>query len=496
MIKNYSLEVAVFFCGASLMILELVGSRVLAPYVGTSTIVWTSLIGIILGALSLGYYVGGKIADIEVQARKLAVVILSAAFFVLIIILINQAVLSRLMSAMPNIYFGAVAAALVLFAVPSFILGIVSPYAVKIKIKDLQNTGRVVGDLYAISTIGSIAGTFAAGFFLIPFLGTINILYFITALLVLASILVFPKKFFGARLIFIFILLALIVFFLAKNAQADTLKPLDIDSQYNRIFISRGIDAQTKRPILRLTTDPFGTQSAMFLDKDDELVHQYTKYYRLVDVANPAINSALMIGGAAYSYPKDFLQNHPSAKIDVIEIDPKMTELAKKYFNLKNNPRLQTYNEDARVFLNQNKKKYDAIYVDAFNSHLSIPYQLTTSEAVQEISNSLSDNGVAVVNIISAFQGDKSKFLRAELATYKSIFPQVYLFQVDNSDAYNSQNIIMLALKNPATPPLKSYNAQFYTFLQRVYQTPIGNDLPVLTDNFAPVDYYTMNLVK
>jgi spermidine synthase len=493
--KKFSLEITVFICGASLMILELVGSRVLAPYVGTSTIVWTSLIGIILGALSLGYYVGGKIADVSAETRKLALIILGAAFFILAIVLINSEILNSITELVHTVYFTAVSATLFLFAIPSFILGIVSPYAVKLKMKDLHYTGRTVGDLYAISTIGSIVGTFAAGFLLIPFLGTVNILYFLVALLILASLAILPGKLFGARWIFIIILFGLIIFFLAKSVHADTSQLIDVDSQYNRIWIYSLRDAETKRPVLNLSTDPYGIQSGMFLDGDNDLVYRYSKYYRLADVINPSINKALMIGGAAYSYPKDFLKNHPVASMDVVEIDPKMTELAKKYFNLKDDPHLSVHHEDARVFLNNNQKKYDAIYVDAFNSHLSIPYQLTTKEAVQEIYNSLNDGGTVIINIISAFQGDKSKFLRAELATYKSIFPQVYLFRVDNSDAYRVQNVMLVAVKSPAAVNFYSDNAELYSLAQMIYDAPVGDDLPVLTDDYAPVDYYTMNLL-
>jgi len=492
--KKYSLELTVFICGASLMILELVGSRVLAPYIGTSTIVWTSLIGIILGALSLGYYIGGKMADIEALPRKLAMVILAAAFFVLMIVAVNQEILSFIMEATRNIYLGAVAATIFLFAVPSFLLGIVSPYAVKLKMNDLHYTGRTVGDLYAISTIGSIVGTFAAGFLLIPFLGTINILFFITALLIFASLVILPSKAPWFRWIFIIILFGLIILLLAKSAHADTSQLIDVDSQYNRIWVYPAKDLETSRPTLRLSTDPYGIQSGMYLDNDNDLVYRYAHYYRLADAINPAIGSALMIGGAAYSYPKDFLNKHPTASMDVVEIDPKMTELAKKYFHLPDDPRLQIYHEDARVFLNENQKKYDAVYVDAFTSHLSIPYQLTTREAVQKIYDGLNDNGVVVANIISAFQGDKGKFLRAELATYKAVFPQVYLFRVYNSDARKVQNVMMVAIKNPTTTKLQSDNAELYTLLGMIYNNPMPADLPILTDDYAPVDYYTMNL--
>lgn len=494
--RKYSLELVVFLCGAALMILELAGSRVLAPYIGTSIVVWTSLIGVIMGALSLGYYVGGKLADKNPTAMKLALVILAASVFVFTIIPLNSLILSFIQEVIHNLYAGAIIATIFFFSIPSFLLGIVSPYAVRLKVKDFDYTGRTVGNLYAISTIGSIAGTFAAGFLLIPFLGTINILYFTTAILVFASLIISGQKLLKTKILFILLLLAVIIFSLVRSAKAEVGQFLDVDSQYNRIWLYSFMMPGVKRPILGLSTDPFGVQSGMFLDRDDDLAFPYCKYYRLGDVLNPAIKNALMIGGAAYSYPKDFLKKHAGANLDVVEIDSKMTELAYKYFNLKDDPRLSIYHEDARVFLNNNKKKYDAIYVDAFNSHLSIPYQLTTVEAVKKISDSLNDKGAVIVNIISSIEGDRGKFLRAEYATYKAVFPQLYLFRVKNIDPYKIQNLILVAVKSDAPANLKSNNAELYSMLDNLWRQPVLNDLPILTDDFAPVDYYALSMVK
>jgi spermidine synthase len=492
--KNYFLEIAVFICGAALMILELAGSRILAPYIGTSIVVWTSLIGVIMGALSLGYYVGGKMADKKAEASTLAMVILAAAFFVLMINAVDGEILGFIREILKNIYAGAIIGTVFLFSVPCFLLGIVSPYAVKLKIESFDYTGRTVGNLYAISTLGSIAGTFASGFLLIPFFGTARILYFIAALLVFSSLLVWTNKFFKTRVAFILILAIIIILSFSSSAKAAAAKIVDVDSQYNRIQVYPAQDRETKRPILRLSTDPFGTQSAMFLDRDDELVFKYTKFYRLADVVTLDIKKALMIGGAAYSYPKDFLKEHSSAGLDVVEIDPKMTELAREYFNLKDDPRLKIYHEDARVFLNENQKKYDAVFMDAFNSQFSIPYQLTTREAVEKIYQSLDDGGVAIINIISAIEGDKGKFLRAEYATYQAVFPQLYLFRAYNVDTRQVQNLILVAVKSDKPANLKSDNAVLSSLLDMIWRQPVKADLPVLTDDYAPVDYYTMKL--
>jgi spermidine synthase len=493
--KKYSLEITVFICGAALMVLELVGSRVLAPYVGTSLVVWTSLIGIIMGFLSLGYYVGGKLADREATSEKLAGVIFGAALFVLVIIFINSPVLKMINLFDLNLYLGAVVSTLILFAIPSFLLGIVSPYAVKLKIKTLDFTGRTVGDLYAISTVGSIVGTFAAGFLLIPFLGTIRILYLIVAFLLLASLCAWQQKFFKTRLLAILILIIIIIISFVRSASASPAQGIDVDSQYSRLWVYQGWLKDTKQPIRVLSNDPLGIQSGMFLDGDKSLVFKYSKYYWLGDLINPNISEALVIGGAAYSYPKDFLKSHGSAGLDVVEIDPKMTELAKKYFELKDDPRLHIFHQDARVFLNDNKKKYDAIYVDAFTSHLSVPYQLTTREAVHELYDGLNDGGVVAINLISAIKGDKGKFLRAEYATYKSIFPQLYLFRVYNTNPYQPQNLILVAVKSEKPANLKSDNAVIHGLLDTLWIEKVDSDIPVLTDDYAPVDYYMMNQI-
>jgi len=186
-----------------------------------------------------------------------------------------------------------------------------------------------------------------------------------------------------------------------------------------------------------------------------------------------------------------FLFKYSEATIDVIEIDPMVTELAKKYFNLKEDPRLNIYHEDGRVFLNRTKEKYDAIFGDAFSSYYSLPYQLTTKEAVQKKYNILNDNGVVILNIISSIEGEKGKFLRAEYATYKSIFPQVYLFPVTQPD-YGSivQNIILVALKSEKDQVFNSEDLELNEYLNHLWTKKIDMDMPILTDDYAPVDYY------
>lgn len=486
------LNASVFICGAVLMVFELVGSRMFAPYLGTSTYVWTSLIGVILGFLSLGYWYGGKIADQKTEFTTYAWIIFGAGVFILFTFASQVFFLSFFQSYISVIELSSLFSAIVLFAPTSFLLGIVSPYAVRLKLSHLENSGTTIGNLYAISTAGSIFGTFFAGFYLIPHIGTIENLLLLSAIL-FATAFVLSKnkkqKIFSALMI----ILVVLSFFLHKNNQAFLLEKfhfLDIDSEYSRIFIGQGIESETGKEIQTISTDPFGTQGAMFLSSN-ELVFSYTKFYQLDSYFNPNIKSGLMLGGCAYSYPKEFLKRFREATLDVVEIDPTMTKLAKEYFRLGSDPRLASYHEDARTYLNKATKKYDVIYGDAFNSSSYIPFQLTTKEAVQLEYDLLNDNGVILSNLISSIHGDSGKFLRSEYATYKSVFPQVYVIPVTHpADGSIVQNIMLVALKSKQIPDFVSKDQEQNTYLQNKWEKEILNDLPILTDNFAPVDYY------
>lgn len=483
--NKYTLAITVFVCGAIIMIYELVGSRVLGPYFGTSIFIWTSLIGIILGSLSLGYYLGGRIADKRPSFGSLSLIIFLSSIFIGLTILIKDPLLLSLQTNFANIKIASVIAALILFLPTSVLLGMVSPYAAKLRITNLDTSGATIGNLYAISTAGSIFGTFLAGFFLIPHFGTNNLLIIQAATLLLVSILLSTNHRLKIKLS-IFIIIAA----LSLTCNFPEQKGLvDVDTAYNRIWIYDHPDQQTDQTVKTISING-ENHSSMFL-KSDELVNEYTKYYHLAEHFNPDFNKTLMFGGAGYSFPKDFLLKYAEATIDVVEIDPAITELAKKYFRLKDDPRLAIFHEDGRTYLNRTREKYDVIFGDAFSSQYSIPYQLTTREALQKQYDILNDRGIVILNIISAIEGDKGLFLRAEYATYKNIFPQVYLFPVNNPAAGAAmQNIILIALKSTEKPNLSSADPDLDKFLKHFWPGAINSDMPILTDDFAPVDYY------
>lgn len=476
------------------MILELVGSRILAPYVGTSIFVWTSLIGIILGSLSAGYWWGGKISDDNPNYKKFSSLIFLAAVFIGLSTVLKTALFALLYNHIEDIRIESIIAAFALFAPPSVLLGAIAPYAVKLKIKNLNNSGSTVGNLYAISTVGSIFGTFLAGFFLISYFSNTSLLLLLALTLLATSLLAYPDYKSKSKIGLLFFL---ILTFTAANLLDNSYRKngfIDIDTEYNKVWISNATDPETQKPIKIMWLNK-ESNSAMFLDNPD-LVFNYTKFYRLAAHFKPDLKNSLMLGGGAYSYPKDYLEKFPDAKMDVVEIDPKLTDLAKEYFSLKKNPRLTIYHEDGRVFLNKTKNKYDVIFGDAFKSLYSIPYQLTTREATQKMYDSLNEDGVIIINVISALGGKKSEFLQAEYATYKSIFPQVYVFPVENTfDENKLQNIMLVALKSKEKPFFRNKDSELDKYLGHLWTKEIKTNFPILIDDYAPVDKYMMEII-
>lgn len=482
----------VFIAGAIVMIFEIAGARLLAPYIGTSMYIWTSIIGVILASLSIGYAVGGRLADQKPTHTVLSGILGIAALFIGLSIFFSEPII-RILSLFSDLRIRAVCTSLFLFAPASTCLGMVSPYAARLCLHTLTHSGRTIGNLYAISTIGSIAGTFFAGFFLLPLFGVRIILFLLCITLLMLSLLVGkPWRLckLGGILFFLLTMQIPSAPAMSSNIIAER------DSLYGHITLIQDTHIPTGRPVLQMKINN-ESSSAMFLD-GDELVYDYTKFYRLVHHFSPHVETALMLGGAAYSYPKNFLQSFPNATLDVVEIDPVVTELAYTYFSLpKQDSRLHIFHEDGRTFLQRSHAQYDVIFNDAYSSLYSIPYHLTTKEAVELMYHSLTPNGVVFTNIISSIEGDTGKFLRAEYATYAAVFPHVFVFPVrDSEDGNKKQNIVLFASKSSMPPVFDSSDKEMQYYLEKKWLHPIDNDVPILTDDFAPVEYYSLLLTR
>ena len=482
--KKYKLEIIVFLSGAIGMGLELIAARVLSPYVGSSNVVWTSIIGIILVSMSLGYWLGGKKADKEASGNVLSRLLLGSALFTSIIPLLETIVVKEFAGIVSNLIVAAILCAIIVFSIPSFILAMISPFAVKMKSMQETEIGSLSGRISSLSTIGSITGTFLMGFVLIPNIVVTNINIGITILLVVMSILArddINKKYISSTisLVVVMIILIFIGKWVFKLANPEIL--VDTDSQYSRIWVKQVNTAKTTYKTLQVDT---GLES--YIDTETgEMGAMYLRYYDLFEYLNKDAKSTLMIGGAAYTYPIHYLQKYEDKTIDVVEIDEKMTQIAEEQFGLNaKDERLKIYTQDGRSYLNYSENKYDTILIDAFKG-LNAPFELTTYEALIHAKNMLNDNGIVLTNIISSLEGEDADFIKYEYATYKAVFDDVKIFQVQDRDYTESQNLILVGIKG--NPQINEDKYEEYKNYLNMEITNFKTGKNIVTDDFAPI---------
>ena len=269
----------------------------------------------------------------------------------------------------------------------------------------------------------------------------------------------------------------------------------DVDTAYSRILVFDSMvqdEAQGAIPVRTMSVN--SSNSSTMAIESDVLVNAYTRYYHLVRHFVPDFSHVLMIGGAGYSFPKDYLLHYPDKRIDVVEIDTGVTALAQQYFNLDvAHPQLHIMHTDGRMALIHNTTLYDAILCDAFSSRYSIPFHLTTRQAVERMYDALTPDGAVIANVIGSICGDTGRFVRAEYATFKAVFPHVSVFPVRSPhNGTEVQNIMIVATKSAHAPSLHSDDPVLDEYLRHVWMDDIPADVPILTDDYAPVDYYIM----
>ena len=482
--RKYKFEIIIFLSGAIGMGLELVAARVLSPYVGSSNVVWTSIIGIILLSMSLGYWIGGKKADKGADSNFLSKLLIFAAVTTSLIPLFETLIVKQLAGKIENLTIVAILCAMMLFSIPCLILAMVSPITVRIKCHKNKEIGSLSGKVSSLDTVGSIFGTFFAGFVLIPNIGVRNINLGVSVLLLFMAL--FIRKDYNRKFIFkyIFIFILSIVFVFFGKEVFKLMNPevkLDVDSQYSRIWI---VEQDVNNiPVKFLQVDT-GWQSFVY-KKSGTIPFSFYYYYDLFDYYNKKADNVLLIGGAAYIYPSKFLRVFKDKKIDVVEIDEKMTELAVQEFRLDiDNPRLKIYTQDGRSFLNYSNKKYDAIMIDAFKG-TDMPFELTTYEALTNAKEMLNESGVVLTNVTCSLEGKNSDFIKYEYVTYKKVFDEVKLYAVQTDDIYEIQNLILVGIKG--NPEINTEKYDSYSYLLDTEIKNYQSDKRVVTDDFVPI---------
>jgi len=491
------LKAAVFISGMAVMIIEILGSRLIAPYFGNSIFVWTSIIGVVLASLSLGYYFGGRLADKEPSIEKLSQILLYAGLAVCFIPAISTPIL--LLSTLFGLKFGSITASLILLSIPSILLGVVSPYAVKLETKKLGVLGKTAGNLYAISTFGSIIGTFLTGFVLIPLIGVKSILYLVALLLFSASIILSIQN--KIKVLASIGIMVMIIIYIAPKSEALDSAGLvySHDTPYYHITVRDG--EKWGRNLRNLHLD-IGLQGGMFLDTN-ESIYPYSYFFQVPFTLREDIRDVLSLGTGAGITQSSLIKHYPDVRVDTVDIDSEVARVASEYFGFVESEKLRFYLDDARFFLTNSQKKYDLIILDAFTSDPSTPPHLTTTEMLGGIKDHLNEEGIFAANVIASIDGQYSHFFKNFAKTCRGQFSCVHILPMsgeleelqniiiigmDSSECIGKEDLRILLRTLPENPIVdwKTYSANL------MFDDLNLTGASVLTDDYAPVEYLQM----
>ncbi len=437
----------VFVGGISSIAIEIAASRLLGPYFGTSTFIWANLIGLTLLYLSIGYYFGGRIADRWPSATLLLVFTSIAGIGTGAIPQLSRPILQKSLTAFSSYsvgaFYGSLVGVILLFAVPVTLLGFVSPYAIRLSLARVNAAGNTAGSLYALSTMGSILGSFLPVLLLIPTIGTYWTFYSISITLLISSalgLLILHAHRLGALAT---VLLAGVLT-LAVVTNGEEIRPpefgkliYETESQYNYIQVTQEGDAT-----LLSLNDGHAIHSIYQPGRE---LYGYWDYFSVGSYFNlnetPAdVKNVALIGLAAGTMAQQLTAAYGPIPIDGVEIDPQIVAVGRKYFHM-NEPNLNVIVQDGRYFLRTTDKHYSVIGVDAYHQPY-IPFHLTTKEFFQEVDNHLESNGVAIVNC--GRTADDYRLVDVLASTMKTVFPNVYII-----DADRFENSIVIATKQP-----------------------------------------------
>jgi spermidine synthase len=525
-VRGAALGLTTFVSGAVLLGLELAASRVLAPAFGNSLFVWGALIGVVLTGLAIGYWTGGALADRLPSPRLLLGVVFAGGLLVLAIPLVDERVLRFVEAWDPGPRADPLLAAAILFGPPSVVLAMVTPIAVRIASRELAFVGRTAGRLFAVSTAGSIAGTFATAFWLVPALGVDQLVATGAAALVAAALplaLVHRAWAFGAVGVVFAVLAGTVAIALAPD-RGGTVSAADLRN-YSPIYRTRAehlraapVPVETGFRVLERRDTRYHhllvveNETTRYLRFDNsfqsamELAHPYRAHFEYTAALDlgiayrPSTRRVLFVGLGGGSAPKRMLRDFPDLKVRVVEIDPAVVDAARKWFAF---PRsIPVVIEDGRRYLERHDERYDVIAIDAYFAD-AIPFHLTTREFLETVRKRLTPGGVVVVNVIGAVRGDGSKLLRSFVRTYREIFPTVVVHPMfpNANEAFAYGNVILVASTAPA-PDKEALRTRWRSVrarhplapdlgvaIARRYDDDIPlNDVPTLVDDYAPTD--------
>jgi len=568
------LYIVVFVCGAVLMCIEIAGSRMLAPTFGSDIFTWGSIIGVFMMALAAGYYSGGVLVDRVPRFWLLCLIVAAAGLVTVPIPWIRTPICQGIADENFGPRLNPLVAAIALYLVPSTLIGMVAPFAVRLAAKSLSGIGNVAGRLYALSTVGSILGTLLTAFLLIPSFGTRALMWslgltrlavaaggalwqrfaaghpgreengggggrpFVTPLLVIGLLALGPVgyllrpigpgvylPFSGKR-------------WSQELAEGSPERPAWKDSAYHLILVTEQevpYDSRSRRIAWEFKETeperlPFGVEwrrrrllrfnnqieSSVFLDEsgevpeDAESAAEYVRLLHMGVIFHPKPRKVLVVGCGGGVGPMQF-RRHYGAEVDVVDIDEEVFRFARNWMGLREDRKLRTHVRDGRRHIECAEKRWDYIILDAYTSGGRIPFHLTTKEFFESVREHLEPGGVLVSNVISAVDGKNSDLLRSVYKTLLAAgFATIYIFPRPHGRRDERINVIMVAMEEAASSPFspsdareraaelakdRSSGVRVPRFVEyagsmdpRLPQDMKLDDVPLLTDDYAPVD--------
>jgi spermidine synthase len=487
------IRIAVFVSGAVLMALEVLALMISPRYFGGAYREVSAVIAVFLAAMSVGYWLGGRWGDRF--PRPLTLVCTMGLSGVLVTIVPKTwppagDMISR--SRLPDMLHALLWTVLVYF-LPILLLAATSPIAIRLLAKSVSETGRGAGGISALSTVGSIGGTIATGFYLITVLDIPQITYLLGGVMIVMATLVgvvYRKQ----SLKVVTMLTCLMVLSSSAFAQQGQIL-FQRQTQYHNIIVAEedGVRWLHFDNTYQSSVDPKDPMKGFL---------EYTDYFHCAFLFNEDIKDVLVVGLGGASVVKSFLHYYPKVNVDVVEIDPAVVEVAKNYFGLKtDHPRLKIHTMDGRVYIKKAEKKYDLIMLDAYAANrygLTVPRHLVTKEFFQEISDKLTPSGIMIYNVAANFTNYANRMTRAMHKTTQAVFKSQYTWDVETS-----WNTVLVCLKSPQTVTkdqliarakelVKEGKVKLPEFVERASRLHTASyrtsDVPLLTDNYAPVD--------
>ncbi len=504
---DWPLLILVFTAGFVLMGFEIAGSRVLAPFFGNSIYVWGALIGIVLAALGLGYWWGGRVADRWPLRRLLGGIGIGAAAGVFSVPYLGPVVCGAIGEHF--VLWGPVLASAFLFLVPGILLGMVSPFAIRLQARAVESMGRTAGLLYALSTIGSFAGTFVTTFVLIPWIGMSLILKCLGGAMMVASALTLGT---GLRAALPVACCLLVTAVWAVTPSPDLLPPgvgatrFEAETPYHHIYVTDDSGGSRHLRFNRFVETQISLEPPEYRGRSE-----YTKFFHLAPAFAWPLQRVCFIGAGGGVGPREFLNAYPGVKIDLVDIDPVVLQVCQDLFFVpRNHPGLRMVEMDGRMFIRRQGEPYDAIVLDAFTIGGRIPFHLTTREYFREIRDRLAPGGVLVMNVISGLEGKKGAMFRAVHRTMAEAFGDpdpagpaarhVHVFDVHKwIGCEQSRNVIFVAARGAVTIDAAVARAKELATAGKIAESAVGlldNRLDrapdpaatLLTDDYAPVE--------